>query len=116
MDVTGMITVIFFFVTTGTIAGSIIFTRHRERMNMIERGMKAEEVKSLYDRGSRQWHPLTSLKWGIITVGIGLAVLLGMWLTVTFHVEEGVYPGLIALFGGVGLILFYLIAKGKDRP
>jgi hypothetical protein len=115
MDVTGMLAIIFFFVTISTIVGSIIFSRHRERMTMIEKGMKAEDMKSLYERSVREWTPLTSLKWGIIFVAVGLAILLGLFLHAQYYVEGGIYPALIALFGGIGLVLFYVIANRKVR-
>jgi hypothetical protein len=28
--------------------------------------------------------------------------------------EGGIYPGLIAVFGGAGLILFYFVARRKE--
>ena len=115
MDVTGLIAIIFFFTTVVVIVGSAIISRHRERMGMIEKGMKAEDMKALYGGGFRGMQPLTSLKWGIIFVAIGLAVLLGLLLHSWYNVEGGIYPGLIAVFGGAGLILFYVLAKRSER-
>jgi hypothetical protein len=87
-------------------------------MAMIEKGMAAEEIKSLYARsawrsGPGRSDPLSSLKWGMICIGVGAAILLGMWLRDAYMMSEGVYPGLIALFGGIGLILFYFIAPRR---
>jgi hypothetical protein len=104
---------IIFFITVGVIWGAYILTRHKERITMIEKGLKADEIKSLYARAAGRVNPLVSLKWGIIFVAIGLAVLLGVWLRETYLVQEGVFPGLIALFGGAGLIVFYMIARKK---
>jgi hypothetical protein len=113
MDVNGLIAIVFFFTSVMLIAGSAIIGRHRERMGMIEKGMKAEDIKALFVRNFREPHPLTSLKWGIIFVAVGLAVLLGLFLHSAYGMEGGIYPGLIAVFGGAGLILYYLIAKSK---
>lgn len=88
-------------------------TRHKERMTMIEKGLRAEDIRSLYERGTLRMNPLSSLKWGIVFVAIGLAVLLGMHMDYTYGMEEGVYPALIALFGGAGLILFYVLASRR---
>ena len=115
MDVTGLIAIIFFFTSLVVILGSAIISRHRERMGMIEKGMKAEDIKALCGGGFRGMQPLTSLKWGIIFVGVGLAVLLGLLLHSWYNVEGGIYPGLIAVFGGAGLIVFYMIAKRTGR-
>jgi hypothetical protein len=106
---------VFLFFCIAAVLGSIIFTRHRERMTMIEKGLDPEQVKSLYTRGTWKFDPLSSLKWGMVLVGIGLAILLGSWLHANHMVEEGVYPGLIGLFGGIGLVLFYLLARKKSE-
>lgn len=113
MEPTEVLIPLTFFFTVGGIWGLIALTRHKERMSMIERGLQAEEIKSLYARASMKLSPLSALKWGIVFVGIGLAVLLGLYLRQNFEVDEGVYPGLIALFGGLGLIIFYSIAAKK---
>jgi hypothetical protein len=106
---------VFFFVSIVAVWGAYILTRHKERMSMIEKGMRAEDIKSLYARGA--WHvsPLASLKWGMVLIGIGLGILVGMWLRDAYMVGEGVYPGLIALLGGLGLIVFYFIAPRKTE-
>ena len=104
-----------FFLTIGGVWGAIILTRHKERMNMIEKGMKADDIKSLYVRQALQTNPLASLKWGIILVCVGVAIILGMWLRNSFLYDEGIFPGLIAMFGGIGLVAFYLIASKKSQ-
>jgi hypothetical protein len=105
--------IVFFFVVAA-IFGSLILTRHKERMTMLDKGMKPEDIKQLYMRSSSQATPLGSLKWGIVFVAIGLAVILGMWIRESLYVEEGIYPALIALFGGAGLIIFYAVARRKS--
>jgi hypothetical protein len=102
-----------FFATIGGIWGYTLHSRHRERMTIIEKGLKPEDMKALYERGLSRTNPLSSLKWGIVFICIGVAVLLGMWLHINFNVEEGVYPALISLMGGLGLISFYAIASRK---
>jgi len=106
---------IFMFACIAAVWASFILTRHKERMVMIEKGMAAEEIKSLYARGAWRSNPLSSLKWGMICIGVGLAILLGMWLRDAYMVSEGVFPGLIALFGGAGLIVFYFLTPRKTQ-
>jgi len=101
-----------FFIAVATVIALWLLTRHRERLTMLEKGLSAEDIKTLYQRSTRAvGHPLHALKWGIVFACIGLAVLVGLWLHANYFVEEGVYPALIALFGGAGLITFYLISK-----
>jgi hypothetical protein len=103
------------FLTIGAILGSIVLTRHKERMSMIEKGLKAEDIKSLYARQAFAVNPLSSLKWGIVLVCVGVAILTGMWLHNTLMFDEGVFPGVIATGGGIGLVLFYIIANKKTQ-
>lgn len=96
-------------------AGLIIWliTRHKERITMIEKGLSQEEIKAMYHRDVRR-DPLASLKWGLMALLAGAAILLGNYLRVTFNVDEGVIFGLVILFVGVALILFYTIAIKKS--
>ena len=98
-------------------AAAIVFilyltTRHRERMSMIEKGLGSEEIKALYSR-DRRHNPLNSLKWGILFVLGGVAVMLGNFLHDTYYVNGGVIVGMVCLFVGIGLVAFYSIASKK---
>ena len=116
MDFNGAIATIFFFVTVSLIWGGFILTRHRERMSIIEKGLPPEEIKAMYEKGTWKIHPLSSLKWGIVLLMIGAAWLLGIWLHEVNNYPEATILGLIVLFGGVGLVVFYAIAQRKLAP
>jgi hypothetical protein len=109
----GVIASIFFFTTIILIWGGIIVSKHRERMSIIERGLKPEDMKALYERNTKISFG-SSLKWGIVFIGIGLAVLVGMWLRQAYDVDESIFAGLIALFGGMGLVVYYIVAGKKS--
>jgi len=113
MPLTDAVFVILLVLCVCSVIGAAIFARHRERMSMIEKGLKGEELKAYFEKGVRPWSPLSSLKWGIVLVGVGAAILLGLWLQDAFGVHGGVFPGLIAIFGGASLVLFYLIARRR---
>ncbi len=106
---------IIFFLVVGAVWGAFILTRHRERVSMIEKGLKAEDIKSLYERQTFKASPLFSLKWGMVLICVGIAIMLGIWLRENYIFNDGIIPGLIATFGGVGLVLFYLIASKKAQ-
>ena len=90
--------------------------RHRERMSMIEKGLSSDEIKALYSRDVKR-DPLNSLKWGLLFLLTGVAVMTGNFLHHQFEVEEGpVMIGTICLFVGIGLVLFYGIASKKVNP
>jgi hypothetical protein len=103
------------FLSVTLIVGTFLLTRHRERIQMIEKGMTAEEIRGMIQFGGFKPNPLSSLKWGMVFIGVGLAAVIGMWLHSAFMVDEGVIPGLIAVFGGIGLVVFYFIADRKAR-
>ena len=103
------------FLSIATIWGAAILTRHKERMTMIEKGLKPEDNKALYEKGTLRVHPLGSLKWGMVFVAVGTAGLLGMFLHANYYVEDEIYPALMAVFGGLGLITFYFFASRKAK-
>ncbi len=106
---------IMFFLFLGAVILVALLVRHRERMAMVERGLNSDEIKAMYTR-QLQRDPLASLKWGIILVMAGTAILLGNYLHQTYGMEEGAIVGLVALLVGVGLVLFYAITGRKAAP
>ena len=103
---------IVFFIFLGVVILAAIRAKHQTRMGMITKGMSSEEIKALFSKDVSR-DPLSSLKWGILFVFGGLAILLGNVLHYRFNVEEGVIVGLVCLFAGFGLLLFYAIASKK---
>lgn len=89
-------------------------SRHRERITMIEKGLSSEDIKALYTREQNRTNPMGVLKWGILFVFVGLAVLLGTYLDQVYHLDDGIMVGLVTLFGGLGLVVFYGIASKKQ--
>lgn len=100
------------FIAAAAVLITYISAKHRERMSMIGKGMSSDDIKALYARETTR-SPLGSLKWGILFVMAGLAVLVGNVLHSVYFVDEGVIIGMICLFVGVGLVLFYLLAAKK---
>ncbi len=100
------------FIATAAVLIAHISARHRERMAVIEKGMASDDIKALYAREVRRT-PFSSLKWGILFLMTGLAVLIGNYLHAVYYVEEGVIIGLVCLFVGIGLVLFYVVAGKK---
>jgi len=92
-----------------------IVTRHRERITMIEKGLTNDEIKAMYHKNIKdvKRDPLASLKWGILFVLAGVAIVLGNFLHAQYNTDEGIIIGLLCLFVGIGLVLFYSIASKK---
>ncbi len=85
----------------------IRYLENRENMAMIERGM--EPVRR------RNADPSRTLRNGLMFIGAGIGLLLAILITNMFGLEEGdktgVFFGMIALFGGLGMLLAYLYER-----
>ena len=99
-------------VATAAVLITYFSSRHKERITMIEKGLSGDEIKALYARDVRR-DPLGSLKWGILSVLAGIAIMLGNYLHDYYAVDEGVIVGMVFLFVGIGLVAFYGIASKK---
>jgi hypothetical protein len=88
------------------IYGIKIWLDYRIRRLLIEKGQVDEKVKFLYEKSANTPVP-GSLKWGMVLVAIGLAIFLAPMLG-TDHEEYTI--GLMALFGGVALVGYHILA------
>ncbi len=104
------------FLVVGAVLILYFTNRHKERMTLIEKGVPPEQLRFKGFRFFTQQTHLASLKWGIIAVAIGLAIMTGSILdnVYSFGRHEGIYPALIFLYAGIGLIVYYLIASKKN--
>lgn len=90
-------------------------TRNKERMALIEKGADASlfstgKVNSTSGAFGRIFNVL---KIGLFLVGVGLGIVMGYFLSVAGMVEGAAYTSMIFLFGGLGLVLFYLLNRRK---
>ena len=88
-------------------------TRNKERLALIEKGAEA----SLFNTGregqkSISWGKFT-LKLGMLLTGRGLGIIAGAILesAAVFPSEEAGYFSMIFIFGGLALVIFYLIDR-----
>lgn len=91
----------------------IVYLRSREKMAMIERGMNpGVEISKPINRNF-------VLTWGCLLIGSGLGLFLAYILDNTLYFAKenndnpAIYFSMIAIFGGGGLFISYLIEK-KD--
>lgn len=92
--------------TTGFTIYYIVKSRHLERMYRIEHGMmdpiNEEPNKFL-------------LNWGIFLFSLGAGFLSAYMMARFFsYPVEVLIPSFLLLFGGIGLIVAYIIGKNKD--
>lgn len=93
----------------------IVYLTKKERMAMIERGMDPRRYKP-------QTAPFQTLKWGLLLIGCGFGLFLAYLLDHSLFAKmsaaddsdnAAIYFALIAMFGGLGLLISYRIEK-KD--
>jgi polyferredoxin len=105
-------------IATMLILGFVVWkgieARHRERMMMLEKGMSAEDIRSLFKmRWSSGNRRLAPLKWGLLIFFVGAGLLLGNTLNLWYHVPDWFVPGFMLVFGGAALLVFYAIAGNR---
>lgn len=86
-----------------------LYVRRKERLALIEKGLTAAIFNS-------ESNVSPSLKYGIFFIGIAVGFLMGEILSETTHMDEGIaYLSMIFLFGGIGLVIYYFIARKHTR-
>jgi len=94
-----------------------IISDNRIKRMLIEKGKLDESAKFLSQQQAAA-NPLSSVKWGLVLIGIGAALLLSQFFPYTFS-DEAIF-GLISLFAGLGFLIYYFLSKkqageGQDR-
>jgi hypothetical protein len=83
-----------------------LMTRHRERMSMLEKGVDP----SLFTSKSNSHSP--TLKFGMLSIGIALGILLGNLLHQALDMSRHVaFLSMIFLCGGVSLVANFVINR-----
>ncbi len=86
-------------------------SRHKERMALIDSGRDA----GLFKGGSDPQY-MGALKWGLILVCLGVGAGLGSYFDINGN-HDGPFVTIPMLFGsgGVGLLIYYTIAKNVAK-
>ena len=85
-----------------------IILDYATRRKLIDKGMVDESIKYLY-LGKPEGQIASSLKWGMVAIGIGAAIFVGQMVRPSL--QEEVTIGCMFLFGGIGLVIYYAIAR-----
>jgi len=111
---TGILVPITMFIGAFAMVFGIRYLSNKEKMAMIERGIDPGIGKSTP-------RPYLSLKFGLLLVGLGIGLLVALFTVRSVfgpdmsHQEEGqsvaIYFGCLGVFGGLGLIISFLIER-----
>jgi len=108
--------IIFTFGIPGIIIFWAIYSKHRERMRLIEKGLTPEEVKNYFaspDKISRPNNPFKALKWGILLLFLGAGIFIANILEQKMDFNDGITFGVVLLFLGAGFITYFLMIRGR---
>ncbi len=83
---------------------------YKLKTNLIRQGLVDEKIKHLFAK-SQAANSLTSLKWGLVLIGIGAALFMRQWVDLT---DETIF-GLMFLFAGLSFIIYHLLAKSEEN-
>jgi hypothetical protein len=90
-------------------------TRNRERMALIDKGADASLFNTGKDKSGFSWSRFT-LKLGILFMGVALGIVVGELMAQSGALYDGVsYPSCIFFFGGLSLVLYYVIFDRKSK-
>ncbi len=89
--------------------------RHKERMAMIDKGLNPADFKGASLRQWFQTNPLSSLKWGLLAAFVGIGLFVAEMLDRVYFLHESIYFATTLVFGGIALILFYILANAKMK-
>ncbi len=111
-----MVAIVFTFGIPGIIIFWWLYTKHRERMRLIEKGLTPEEVKAYFaDANAKPRNPYSSLKWGILLTFLGIGIFVANLLEGMYDIEEGVMMGIIVLCAGLGFLVYYGVVSSKIK-
>lgn len=91
----------------GSVYGIIQLSyQHKERRMLMEKGADP----SIFQTPKVQ--KITSLRYGLLMIGVALGIFLGSLLTVSDALpEEAAYFSMVFLFGGLALVISYFMEK-----
>jgi hypothetical protein len=103
------------FLFGGTAAVLIVYynNRHKERMAMIEKGVNPADFKGAPMREWFRANPLSSLKWGLLAMFVGVGLIIASMLDRLYFMHDSIYVSCMLVSGGIALIIFYFIAAKK---
>lgn len=86
-------------------------TRNKERLALIEKGASPELFKTKSNAGNG----FGNFKLGLFFIGVALGIVTGYFLDEAGMDGTAAYFSMIFLFGGIGLVVSYLLQKKFEK-
>ncbi|MDA3928374.1 MAG: hypothetical protein PF541_05405 [Prolixibacteraceae bacterium] len=111
IDMEDILIPIAFFAVTFGIVYIIVSARNKERMALITSGADPSLFKSKF-----KFNQYNIFKWGLFLVGIAAGIIVAnLFSEANAMKEEVAYPSMILLFGGLSLIVSYLLRNKLNK-
>ena len=86
---------------------------NRVRNKAIDKGILDEQLKGVFARTAEQFlSGLNAIKWGMVLIGIGIAIVVGRFFP-HHYTDEGTL-GLALILSGVAFIIYYQLYKSSE--
>jgi len=104
-----------FFLMVFGIVYLIYSTRNRERLALIEKGVDASIFLESKNNGVPAWK-IFVVNLAFLLIGCGIGIFLALLITTYTSLEDdAVYPSIIFIMAGVGLLAGFRTAKDLDK-
>lgn len=114
MDSKILIPISFFLMIFGIIY-LIYSTRNRERLALIEKGVDASIFMEGRGKGVPAWK-IFVVNFAFLLIGSGVGIFVALLITTYTSLNDGaVYPSIIFIMAGIGLLTGYKTAKDLDK-
>ena len=111
----GILVPLSFFLMIFGIVYLIYSTRNRERLALIEKGVDASIFFQRKEKGIPIWKILI-VNLAFLLIGSGIGIFLALLITTYTALEDGaVYPSIIFIMAGIGLLTGFRMAKDLDK-
>jgi hypothetical protein len=110
----GIVIPVSFFLMVFAIVYITVTTQNRERMAMIEKGVDPK----LFTREPKpvRISAYATFKWGLFMVGLAIGLFIAALLEQNTDLPEGpMYISMILVFGGLALIIAYLMKNRLEK-
>ncbi|MGO4772703.1 DUF6249 domain-containing protein [Flavobacterium sp. W22_SRS_FK3] len=111
----GILIPLSFFLMIFGIVYLIYSTRNRERLALIEKGVDA----SIFLKGKEKSIPIWKIlivNLAFLLIGSGIGIFLALLITTYTALENGaVYPSIIFIMAGIGLLTGFRMAKDLEK-
>jgi hypothetical protein len=111
----GILVPLSFFLMIFGIVYLIYSTRNRERLALIEKGVDASIFMHGKEKGVPIWKILV-VNLAFLLIGSGIGIFLALLITTYTALKNGaVYPSIIFIMAGIGLLIGFGAAKDLDK-